>query len=279
MKAFGFDYVQARSADHAVELMEGFEGFGKFLAGGQSLGPMLNLRLTQPGLLIDVRRCDDLRFCVDEGDAVVYGAALTHAELEDGAVIDVTDGYLRYAASRIAYRAVRNRGTLGGSIAHADPAADWLTVMLVLDAEVVLIGPEGTRTEKLSNFVRGPFETRLRVSDLILGLRLTKPVKGTRFGYHKLSVKEGEFAEAFCTASHTQTGRSEDARIVIGAIERVPVILEGSAALDIVETAPTLAACEAAVHGAVGGLAPPALRLHAATMRRAITQPWPGESR
>ena len=123
MKAAPFEYVRAKDAEHAVELLVAAEGFAKPIAGGQSLGPMLNLRLVEPDLLVDVRNCPDLRSCRDDGETIVYGAAVTHSEIEDGAIPDPCHGWRAAVARRIAYRAVRNRGTLGGSIAHADPAA------------------------------------------------------------------------------------------------------------------------------------------------------------
>ena len=104
MKAPPFEYACARDAAHAVSLLAEAQGSARPIAGGQSLGPMLNLRLVRPGLLIDVRACPDLRGFVDEGDAIVYGAAVTHAEVEDGAVPDALDGRLSAAARGIAYR-------------------------------------------------------------------------------------------------------------------------------------------------------------------------------
>ena len=111
------------------------------LAGGQSLVPMLNLRLSPVDHLIDLRPITALSRQEETPEAICYGALTTHAAFEDGAVPDGTNGLMRYAASHIAYRAVRNRGTLGGALALADPAADWLTTAVALDASVTLTGP------------------------------------------------------------------------------------------------------------------------------------------
>jgi CO/xanthine dehydrogenase FAD-binding subunit len=121
-----------------------------------------------------VRGLPELAVIRDEGDAVFLGACTTHAAIEDGRVPDPTRGLLPAVARTIAYRAVRNRGTLGGSLAHADPAADWVNVMAVLDAEIVAAGPAGERWIRASAFVRGPLTTALAADEVITGVRLAK---------------------------------------------------------------------------------------------------------
>ena len=224
MKAPVFDYECARDAAHGVSLLAGAEGWAKPIAGGQSLGPMLNLRLVRPQLLVDVRTCPDLRGCVDEGDAIVYGAAVTHAEIEDGAVPDALGGRLARAAREIAYRAVRNRGTLGGSLVHADPAADWPTVLLAAAAEVVIRGPGGLRAATLGEFLTGPFAVSLGPHELLVGVRVRKRGSGLRWGYHKICVKAGEFARAFAVAMEDRaTGeRIKGVGVVQAAIDADP---------------------------------------------------------
>ena len=262
MKAAPFDYVRARDAAHAVELLTAAERFVKIIAGGQSLGPMLNLRLVEPDRLVDIRTCPDLRGCRDEGETIVYGTAVTHAEIEDGAVPDPCHGWLAAAARRIAYRAVRNRGTLGGSIAHADPAADWLVVLLLLGAEVVVLGPGGMRTATLAEFVTGPFSTALDTGEVLAAIRVTKRSDRVRYGYRKMAMKVGEFATAFCVAlDDPERGES---RAVLGAIERPPITVD-----DLPNVSDT-AGAEAFVSACVPGLDAPAVRLHAVTLRRAV---------
>ena len=220
MKPVRFDYVRARSAAHAVECLGAAAGFAKAIAGGQSLGPMLNLRLVEPDLLVDVRTCADLRGCRDDGDgdAIVYGAAVTHAEIEDGAV-PALPRMAGAAARRIAYRAVRNRGTIGGSIAHADPARNWLVVLLALGAEV--IGPARTEPEPRPRGIpHRPFSTAL--AD-----------KSSRDPVERRSIGSGTAIESwpsrpavrdrFCWRSPTPTrGVARGAR----AIERPPIVLD-----------------------------------------------------
>src|ERR1700754_524742 len=141
MKPVAFDYEKPADLALAVNLLASSEGVGKIVAGGQSLGPMLNLRLAQPTLLVDVRALERLRDVTLTDDALVLGACTTHAAIEDGLVPDVTRGFMQRVAHDIAYRAVRNRGTIGGSLCHADPAADWVSAMMLLSAVFIGAGP------------------------------------------------------------------------------------------------------------------------------------------
>lgn len=263
MKPVAFEYARARDATHAVELLGDSKGHARPIAGGQSLGPMLNLRLTRPDLLVDIRTCPDLRGCTDEGDAIVYGAALTHAEIEDGAVPDACGGWLAGTARRIAYRSVRNRGTLGGSLAHADPAGDWLPVLLALRAEVIIRGRGGLRAMMLASFVTGPFTTALGGDEVLVGIRVRKRSGAARLGYSKLSVKAGEFAKALAVVL-LDPARGE-ARAVVGAIERVPLVLDDARAL--INDPSTV---EGAIAERLPRLSGPTLRMHAVTLARAI---------
>ena len=130
----------------ALALAERSNGIAKFIAGGQSLGPMLNLRLAQPELLVDLTRMGELKQVEETAETVSIGACVTHADIEDGRVPDVEGGVLGAVARGIAYRAVRNRGTIGGSLAHADPAADWISCLAALGASVVVRGRAARRS-------------------------------------------------------------------------------------------------------------------------------------
>ena len=223
MKAAAFDYARARSTAHAVELLAERPD-GRLIAGGQSLGPMLNLRLARPGRLIDIRECDDLRRFMDTSDGVVYGAAITHGEIEDGDVPDPSPGWLRRAARNIAYRAIRNRGTIGGSLAHADPAADWPVVLAALGAEVWIEGPAGPRADPLHSFICGPFATTLGEGEVLTAVRVPRPSPSARLGYCKLSAKRGEFAQALAVVFEDPERGTN--RAVVGAIERAPLVVD-----------------------------------------------------
>ena len=133
---------------------------GKVCGGSQSLGPMLALRLAQVDRLVDLSRLDALRAWALHDDTLRIGAAVTHARIEDGELADATRGLLPFVAGGIAYRAVRNRGTIGGSLAHADPAADWVSTMCLLGATLVLAGPGGERRIDGRRFLRRPIHDR-----------------------------------------------------------------------------------------------------------------------
>src|SRR5260370_37772755 len=120
-------------------------GSSKIIAGGQSLGPMLNLRLVEPDLIIDIAGLSELKQAERSGDELVVGACITHGDIEDGRIPDVTRGAMRRVARAIAYRAGRNRGTIGGSLRHADPAADWISALAALGAKGTLRSLAGTR--------------------------------------------------------------------------------------------------------------------------------------
>ena len=141
-------------------------------------------------------RAPDMRGAREEGDAIVYGAAVTPAAIEDGVVPDATPGWLAAVARRIAYRAVRNRGTIGGSLAHADPAADWVNVLTALGSHVVLARGDGKRTVALADFFTGPFETVLADDEVIVGVRILKRSPAARWGYWQFCLKVDDFAKA-----------------------------------------------------------------------------------
>ena len=193
-------------------------------------------------------------------DEVVWGAAVTHGEIEDGDVPDPSPGWLRRAARNIAYRAVRNRGTIGGSLAHADPAADWPVVLAAVGAEVWIEGPAGVRAEPLQSFIRGPFATTLGEGEVLVAVRVPRPSRAARLGYCKLSAKSGEFAQALAVVF--EDPERGDRRAVIGAIERAPLILDGEDAFpETVDDAGVL--LSARLPAGTGG------RLHAAALARA----------
>ncbi len=226
MKAATFDYVQARSVAEATALLAA--GNARILAGGQSLGPMLNLRLARPGRLVDVKRAAGLREVAADAIMFSLGAGWTHAEIEDGAIEDPTRGLLRHVAHGIAYRAVRNRGTIGGSLAHADPAADWVATIAALDGAVVAEGPGGRRRIAAGGFIRGAFATALAEDEVLVAVEVPRLGPKTRWGYHKLCRKTGEFAKAIGIA--VLDPDAGFARVLAGAVEGPPVTLPDTAA-------------------------------------------------
>ncbi|MCB4769307.1 FAD binding domain-containing protein [Ancylobacter sp. Lp-2] len=264
MKAARFDYQRPATVAAAVAALGGDHG-AKPVAGGQSLGPMLNLRLARPSCLVDVAKIPELRRVEERADGVLYGAAITHAEFEDGAVPDPTPGFLARVAHGIAYRAVRNRGTVGGSLVHADPAADWPTTLTALGARVVLAGPQGTRELALEDFLLGAFSTALEEGEIVTGVFVPRCSAGARFGYRKSCRKVGEFAEAMC-AVLADDGRGVH-RLVIGATEgRHIVVTEAKAVLA------DPSRLDARLAAAGFDAEPATLRLHRKVIREAIAQ-------
>ena len=228
MKPAPFDYVRAESVEAAIELVDGHDGFAKFIAGGQSLGPMLNLRIAQPDLVVDISHLEALKAVDAGGDALALGGGTLHADVEDGVVPDVTNGMLQHVAAGISYRAVRNRGTLGGSLAHADPAADWPLTMMALNAEIDVRGIGGTRTIAAIDLIDGPLMTCLADDEIVEQVRVPKLSQAARWGYHKLCRKVGEFGHSL--AAVVIDRERNYARAVLGCATTSPMVLADTSA-------------------------------------------------
>jgi carbon-monoxide dehydrogenase medium subunit len=223
MKAAKFDYRRAGTLQEALGWLQEGEGGTKLLAGGQSLGPMLNLRLARPAMVVDISKVPELRSVSEDGGVIRIGACVTHAELEDGRFARLRGHPLQRAAGVIAYRAVRNRGTIGGSLAHADPAADWPVVLTALGAELELVSPRGSRRLAIDQFMQGAYTTALAADEILAAVRLPAFAASSRWGYYKLCRKPGEFAEASCAALFAPQART--ARIAVGALDGAPRLL------------------------------------------------------
>lgn len=232
MKPVAFDYERPAALDAALKLLAREDVNVKPVAGSQSLGPMLNLRLVQPDLLVDITAIPELAAIREDKGALVLGACVTHGQLEDGGYPDPTRGVLAKVAAGIAYRAVRNRGTIGGSLAHADPAADWVSALVALGAEVVVAGPGGRRAVPAEKFVTGVFETALRPGEIVAEIRVPALSPDARWGYAKICRKAGEFSHA--TGAVLVDPARKFARAVIGAVSGAPVVTDdaGVAARD-----------------------------------------------
>src|SRR6476659_6598169 len=196
MKPAIFELVRARTLSEATKILLEADGAARVVAGAQSLGPMLNLRLVQPRILVDVTGIAELTEIDDRADTVTLGACITTANIEDGRLPGRGLRPLSVVAGRIAYRAVRNRGTVGGSVCHADPAADWVNVLPLLSAVALIEGPAGRREVDVQRFVTGAFSTVLDENEILVGLRIPKLSAAARWGHYKFCRKPGEFAEA-----------------------------------------------------------------------------------
>jgi carbon-monoxide dehydrogenase medium subunit len=220
MKSAAFEYSRPGTVAEAVALLAGAEGAAMPIGGGQSLLILMGLRLTMIDTLVDVSRLPDLREVRDDGGHVFIGASTTHAMIEDGKVPDPSSGLLSRVAGKIAYRAIRNLGTIGGSMALADPSADWPACLMALDAEVSIVGSDGPRWEKAETFVRGAYETSLAPAEIVVGFRIARR-KPMRWGTAKVSRKSGAFADSMAVFVETSgearvalTGTTSHARIL-----------------------------------------------------------------
>jgi aerobic carbon-monoxide dehydrogenase medium subunit len=228
MKPVPFDYARPGDVGAALNfLVRG--GAAKFIAGGQSLGPMLNLRLVQPELLVDITAIGDLKRVEAGKDALFIGSCITHADIEDRRIPDVTKGALPSVAAGIAYRAVRNRGTIGGSIVHADPAADWISALSALGAQAVIRGTKGARRVRVDEFIVGVFQTQLSDDEILTGVEVPRHSPASRWGFHKLCRKTGEFAHAI-GVYHDDRDR-DVCCAVIGATGGTPIVMADKARL------------------------------------------------
>lgn len=229
MKAPPVDYIRPRSLAEALDLLAHASVEARVIAGGQSLVAMMNFRVASPGLLIDIARLPELLAVADHADAVTLGACVTHAAIEDGRVADPSHGLMPRVASTLAYRAIRTRGTIGGSLALSDPAAEWPAVLAALDAEVILSGSSGRRSLKCTEFTTGIFETQLAQHEIIESARVPKLSADARCGYVKLCRKSGEFANALAVVvADLRRGYS---RVVSGAANGAPLVLADTSRL------------------------------------------------
>ncbi|SHH27739.1 FAD binding domain-containing protein [Bradyrhizobium erythrophlei] len=226
MKPAPFTYHRASSIDDAIAHLKGGDAIVRPLAGGQSLVPMLNLRLAPADKLVDLTRIDALRRSEERPDCIRYGALVTHAAFEDRLVPDASNGLMPFVGSQIAYRAIRTRGTIGGALALADPAADWLTTIVALEAEIALVGPNGRRVTAGTDFALGPYMTVIEDAELIEAIAVPRRSPSERWGHYKVARKTGEYAESMAIALIDKTRGT--ARLVVGATDGAPLVLEKS---------------------------------------------------
>lgn len=271
MKAPAFDYLRPATIAEAVAALAEGAGGARILAGGQSLVPMLNLRVAFAETLIDIGAIADLRAVVDEGETVLIGAGVTHATLEDGTIGDHWRGMPAFVARDIAYRAVRNRGTLGGSLCHADPAADWPVAMMALGATMLLAGPDGERALAAKDFSVDVFTTALEEDEMLTGIRLPKLSPSARWSYRKMRKKAGAFGEAIAAVVHDPARGFT--RVVAGSSA-----VGGPCRLEALEGAVALGslAAEAAIRTALAEREPDldryGMQIHATCLRRAMKE-------
>jgi carbon-monoxide dehydrogenase medium subunit len=273
VKPVPFGYERPGDIATAFALGRRTDGVVKFLAGGQSLGPMLNLRLVRPDLLVDITAIEAFKRVEEKPDSIILGSCITHADIEDARVPDATNGALRGVAGGIAYRAVRNRGTIGGSLVHADPAADWIAALSALGAAAVIHGDRGERRVPVEDFIVGVFETVLAAGELVTGIEIPRLSRDARWGYYKACRKTGEFASAIGAFLH-DPARSV-CRAVVGAVGSGPIVVKDAGTLFDGAVGSAAALNTQAIRSVMAGRGvtdPLEQKLHLAALRRAIAQ-------
>jgi carbon-monoxide dehydrogenase medium subunit len=214
LKPAPFAYAKARSLEDAVARLAAHQGDAKLLAGGQSLIATLNMRLSSPSLLVDINDIGLDGVSVKNG-VVQIGALTRHATLERSTEIAKHAPLITLAMPHIAHPAIRNRGTIGGSLAYADPAAELPACLVALDGEVDITGPNGKRTVKADGFFKGLFETALGPHDVLSAVRFPPATAHTRVGFAELARRHGDYAMIGLAAAAKATGKGlNDVRLV-----------------------------------------------------------------
>jgi carbon-monoxide dehydrogenase medium subunit len=222
VKPAPFAYKKARSLDEAVALL--VEKDARLLAGGQSLIATLNMRLSAPSLLIDINGLSGFDGITVKGGAVEIGALTRHAQAERSDVIAKQAPLIARAIPHIGHPAIRNRGTLGGSIAFADPAAELPACILALDGEIDATGPKGKRTIKAQDFFKGLFETALGPQEVLTAIRVPAADKTARVGFAELARRHGDYAIVGLAASARANGKDlSDVRLAYFGVGNTPV--------------------------------------------------------
>ena len=229
MKAAAFDYRKVQTVDQAIGLLQDFGDNAKLIAGGQSLLPSLNMRLSAPELLIDLNGVDELKGIqvrTENNQEIIFlGAMTTHTEIEDSAVVAEKLPLLKKAVPHIAHRAIRNLGTWGGSIVYGDPAAEWPACAVALDGVMVIAGPDGRRKIAAKDFFIDLYTTDLQANEILLGTEFTLSKLQTKDYFDELARRHGDYAIAGLTV---QIEYLDDvikaARIVYFSIASTPII-------------------------------------------------------
>jgi len=230
MRSASFEYFAPRTIDEVLSLLEKYGEEAKILAGGQSLVPMMKLRLIKPRYIIDIYKNlkKDLSYVVEEGDRLRIGALTTHYEILTSELIRTKCPILAKAAEYIGDWQVRNRGTIGGSLCHADPAAHYLPVIVALNAELLVKGPNKERVIKATEFFKDIMTTALASNEILIEIRVPK-INGYAWGYEAIHRRSGDFALCISTVLLRLKDRyCESAKIVIGAATPVPIEMKNA---------------------------------------------------
>jgi carbon-monoxide dehydrogenase medium subunit len=251
-----FDYVKASTVDEAVAALAAGGEDAKVLGGGQSLMPVLRLRMNSPSVVIDVSEVDEMRSVIDEGNSLLIGAAVTTYEVMNNDLVKQHAGLLAEAAGTVADPAIRHKGTFGGSVAHADPAGDLPTVAAALDCEMVIAGPGGRRTVAAKDFFVDYFTTALAENEVLVAVRVPKMGADWGFSYEKFNRTAQAWAiVGVAAAVRRENGSIAEARVALTNMGATPVRASGVEAA-LVGAAASADAIAAAASKAADGTSP-----------------------
>lgn len=274
MKSTPFAYTRPATLSEATRSLTASPGVTVILGGGQSLLPLLALRVAPADLLVDIGRLAELKKVTSTALGLHIGAGVTHAEIEDGRVADPASRLMQRVAANIAYRAVRNHGTIGGSVALADPAADWPACLLALGASARIHGPAGERTELVDAFLRGAYATSLQPGEIITAFDIPALPTDSRFGSVKVVRKSGAFASSIGCVVRPANGQAT--RAVLGGTTTRPYLMPALGTLVNAPALPAEQAMRAAIATDLAAIVPDAdayqQRLHTATLLRAVKE-------
>jgi carbon-monoxide dehydrogenase medium subunit len=272
MKPPRFEYHAAHSVDEAVELLGRYDGDAKVLAGGQSLMPMLNFRLARPAALVDVNRVAALAYIREDDGVVAFGAMTRQRTIEFSPVVAARLPLLQEATRLVGHLPIRSRGTIGGSLAHADPSAEYPAVLTALGGEVIVQGPRGRRVVKAADLFETYLTTRLAPEELLVEVRLPAMPSGAGYAFEEFARRHGDFAIVGIAAMIVGAdGRCMAARLATAGAGPVPARLR--AAEEILERDGLGADAVAAAAARAAELVEPDSDVHAsADYRRHLTR-------
>ncbi len=230
MKAADFIYHKPHDVAEALRYLEDYDGEARVLAGGQSLAPMLNMRLWRPAALIDINGISELSRIAVHGNGVCVGALVRHSELEDSELIAKRLPLLAAMVRYVGDRQVRNRGTIGGSLVQGDPTGEMPLACLVLGAEISVTGPTGTRGIAMPDFYAGAYAARIKVDELLTEIRFTE--HPMHYVFHEFCRRHNDFAvfSIAATGAVSDDGTWRDIRIGLGGVHETPVLAADSMA-------------------------------------------------
>jgi len=232
MKASAFSYSRATSIVNALELLAAYGDRAKVLSGGQSLMPAMNLRLISPELIIDIGELGELRGIAVNGDVLRIGALSRHVDIQRSPEVATHAPLLTEAIAHVAHPAIRNRGTIGGSLAHADPASELPACMLALNASIIISGPKGERRVAAGDFFKGIYETELSPQELLIAIELPVAPDSSAHFFQEFARRKGDYALAGLAAEAiVDGGILTELRMAFFAVADRPVLAKATKAL------------------------------------------------